>query len=332
MKSFIKYIILAMCAWTSLSCVRKATSPVTVEGFALGTIYQVTVSDDAPDSLRQKVEAIFAEADSTMSVFNPHSLINRLNRNETDLPNEDIISNIELARWVSELSGGKYDITVQPLVEAYGFMDGVQSAAVNVDSLLRYVGYNKISLSEGRLIKDMPEIQIGLNSIAKGYTVDKIAHMLESHGTENYLVNVGGEIFCQGLNPSGEYWRIAIDTPYEGNYLPGAATSTVINVSGAGVATSGNYRNFHTGPDGKKYTHIIDPTTGANTESRLLSATVVAETCALADALGTMFMALGLEDSLTLLKSHPEFAALLIYAGEKDSMEMHITAQMQKYI
>lgn len=333
MKSTIKYIAAAVGAYWLLACSQRPAVPVTLEGFALGTIYKVTVTDPAPDSLRQKVEAIFAEADSTMSVFNPRSLLSRLNRNETDRPNEDIIYNIQLARGISELSGGKYDITVQPLVEAYGFIDGEQSADVNTDSLLRYVGYEKIRLSDdSRLIKELPEIRIGLNSVAKGYTVDKAARMLEANGVENYLVNVGGEIFCRGVNPAGERWRIAIDTPYEGNYFPGASASTVLHVSGEGVATSGNYRNFHTGPDGNKYTHIIDPLTGANTASSLLSATVIAETCALADALGTMFITLGLEDSLTLLDAHPEFAVLLIYAGEEGRMEMYATERMRRYM
>ena len=319
-------------AFLLAACGRPAGTAETVEGFALGTVYKVTVSDKAPDSLREKVEGICAAADSSMSVFNPRSLLSRINRNETDSLNEDIIRNIELARSVSELSGGKYDITVQPLVDAYGFIDGRQAAEVNVDSLLRYVGYEKITIREGRLVKQYPEIQIGLNSIAKGYTVDKIARMLEQEGASDYLVNVGGEIFCRGVNPSGERWHIAIDTPYEGNYLPGASTSTVINVSEAGIATSGNYRNFHTGPDGRKYTHIIDPTTGGNTESNLLSATVVAESCTLADAMATMYMALGLEGSLALLAEHPEFAVLLIYADGNGEMKMHISPAMEQYM
>lgn len=332
MKISIYSFTAVLCASFLLSCGRGTPEPAIVEGIALGTIYKVTVSGNAPDSLRRRVEEVFAEADSTMSVFNPNSLLSRLNRNETDSLNQDIIYNIELAREISELSGGRYDITVQPLVEAYGFMDEKQQTVVDVDSLLQFIGYEKIRIAEGRLVKERPEIQLGLNSIAKGYTVDKISRMLEENGSENYLVNVGGEIFCRGVNPSGERWRIAIDTPYEGNYLPGASTSTVLAVSDAAVATSGNYRNFHTGSDGKKYTHIINPLTGANTASRLLSVTVIAANCALADALGTMFMALGLEDSLALLDDHPEFAVLLIYAGEDGGMKMHATPRMQRYM
>ena len=250
-------------AFLLAACGRPAGTAETVEGFALGTVYKVTVSDKAPDSLREKVEGICAAADSSMSVFNPRSLLSRINRNETDSLNEDIIRNIELARSVSELSGGKYDITVQPLRGRLRFHRrptggrGERGFAAAV----RRRG-SDVTIREGRLVKQYPEIQIGLNSIAKGYTVDKIARMLEQEGASDYLVNVGGEIFCRGVNPSGERWHIAIDTPYEGNYLPGASTSTVINVSEAGIATSGNYRNFHTGPDGRKYTHIIDPTTG----------------------------------------------------------------------
>lgn len=322
-------IAVALCC---TACRQPATKGGSVEGFALGTVYKVTVTDIAPDSLRQQVERVCAAAESSMSVFDPHSLLSRINRNETDSLDEDIIRNIELARSVSELSGGRYDITVQPLVDAYGFAGGEQAAGIDADSLLRYVGYEKIAVRDGRLIKQYPEVQIGLNSIAKGYTVDKVARMLEAAGSANYLVNIGGEIFCRGRNPSGERWHIAIDTPYEGNYIPGIATSTVIDVTERGVATSGNYRNFHTGPDGRKYTHIIDPTTGGSTESSLLSATVVAESCALADALATMFMVLGLEDSLAMLDAHPEFAVLLIYADETGAMRMHRSEAMEQYM
>lgn len=336
MKSYIKtaaiLVGMALMATAAVSCRSNGTKPETVEGIALGTLYKVTVSSGAPADMRSKVEQVCAEADSMMSVFNPHSLLSRLNRNETDSLTEDIARNIELACKVSEMSGGKYDITVHPIVEAYGFVDGTPQTDANIDSLLEFVGYDKIEIRDGRLIKQNPGTQITLNSIAKGYTVDKVARMLEGEGVENYLVNIGGEIFCRGINPNGENWHIAIDTPYEGNYTPGASTSKIIKVSGMGVATSGNYRNFLTAPDGRKYTHIIDPTTGGTTESDLLSATVVAESCALADAMGTMFMALGYEASLRLLETHPEIAALLIYSDSAGNMKIHASPAMEQYL
>ena len=335
MKSYIKttaiFIGMAVLTTAAVSC-RNNTIPETIEGIALGTLYKVTVTSNAPANMRSKVEHVCAEADSMMSVFNPHSLLSRLNRNETDSLTEDIVSNIELARKVSEMSNGKYDITVHPIVEAYGFVDGTPQTDADIDSLLKLVGYDKIEIRDGRLVKQNPGTQITLNSIAKGYTVDKVASMLETEGVRNYLVNIGGEIFCRGVNPNGENWHIAIDTPYEGNYAPGASTSKIINVSGMGVATSGNYRNFLTASDGRKFTHIIDPTTGGTTESDLLSATVVAESCALADAMGTMFMALGYDASLRLLEAHPEIAALLIYSDASGNMKIHASTAMEQYL
>lgn len=315
-----------------VSCGDEKKEVQTVEGFALGTVYAVTVVEQIPDSLQEKVEAVFTAADNSMSVFNENSLLSRLNRNETDIPDEDIIYNIELARKVSELSHGRYDITVQPLTEAYGFITGKQREGLDIDSLLQYVGYEKIEIRDGRLIKEHPEMRIDLNSIAKGHIVDKIARMLEKEGVTNYLVNVGGEVFCRGTNPQGDRWRIAIDTPFEGNYIQGADTRAVISVTEVGVATSGNYRNFRIGADGKKYTHIINPTTGENTSSSLLSATVVAESCAYADALGTMFIVLGMDDSLSLLATRSDIAVLLIYADNAGDMQLYVSPAMKKYM
>lgn len=324
--------IAALLALSLVACRGREPQVEKIEGFALGTVYSITVVDNIPDSLQKKLDAVFALSDSTMSVFNEHSLLNKLNRNETDIPDANIIHNIELARRVSEMSGGRYDITIEPLVKAYGFINSGQADTVNVDSLLQYVGYEKIWIENGRLMKKHPEVRIDLNSVAKGYTVDMVAQMLEKEGVENYLVNIGGEMFCRGLNPKGEKWRIAVDTPQEGNMIQGKNTSAMIAISGVGVGTSGNYRNFHTGPDGKKYTHIINPLNGESTEGDLLSATVVAESCAMADAMGTMFIALGMEDSLKLLAEHEDVAALLIYTDREGEMRQYVSPAMKQYM
>lgn len=327
-----KIYIALLASLTLAACKPKPQQVEKIEGFALGTVYSVTVVDRIPDSLEQKLDAVFAMSESTMSVFNEGSLLNRLNRNETDVPDENIIRNLELARRVSELSGGRYDITIQPLVEAYGFLNAGQADTVKVDSVLQYVGYDKIWIENGRLVKKYPQVRIDLNSIAKGYTVDMVAEMLDGEGVENYLVNIGGEMFCRGLNPKGEKWRIAVDSPIEGNLIQGVNTSAVIAISGVGVGTSGNYRNYHNGPDGKKYTHIINPLNGESTEGDLLSATVVAESCAMADALGTMFIALGMEEALKLLAEHTDIAALLIYTARDEEMRQYVSPAMKQYM
>lgn len=327
-----RVVYLLVAAFLLVSCGSKQQPVVSIDGFALGTIYTVKIKGEAPLNIEQKLDSVFAVADNTMSVFNSESLLNRINRNETDRVDENIAYCIELARGVSELSGGKYDITVQPLVEAYGFMDKEKNAQANVDSILQFVDYRKIDVREGRLVKQDPRIKIGLNSIAKGYTVDLVALMLEREGVDEYLVNIGGEIFSRGTNAAGKAWTVGIETPFEGNYIQGAHTYRMLAVSGQGVATSGNYRNFHTDSSGTKYTHIIDPVTGRNTASNLLSATSVAESCALADALGTMFIALGLEASQKLIAEHPELAVMLIYADEKGGMKVVTSEAMNKYM
>ena len=331
LSAFTAKIMIAITATTLLASCNGRNAVTRIEGFGIGTTYSVTVVGDAPADLREQVEAVFATADSTLSVFNENSLLSRINRNETDIPNREITENIEIAGRVSELSGGRYDITVLPLVEAYGFIDGRQKS-VDFDSLRPFIGYKKISVRDGKIHKQHPQTRIDLNSVAKGYLVDRIAEIIEADGADNYLVNVGGEIFCRGNNPDGKPWRIAIDTPIEGNYIQGAHTEAIINVSGMGVATSGNYRNFHTAEDGRKYTHIINPLTGENTESNLLSATVIHTQCAYADAMATMFMVLGMDDSLKLLETHPEIAVLLIYSDNAGDMHQYVSKAMEQYM
>lgn len=292
---------------------REPLPSITLRGEALGTFYQITALGTLPEEFQPRLDSLFAEANSSMSIFDPNSLLSRINRGEMATANDHIIYCVEMAHRVSELSEGAYDITIGPLVEAFGFAGKNPDYTVNVDSLLCFVGYEKLR-TEGLVIhKSDPRVRIDLNSIAKGYTVDLAARLLESVGCSDYLVDIGGEIFCRGTNPYGEAWGIGIETPFEGNFsLTGEHITTVVRVMEVGMATSGNYRNFRTDQQGNKYTHIIDPRTGNNTTSSLLSATVLAESCALADAYGTMFIALGLDKARQVAESEG-IAALFIY-------------------
>lgn len=303
-----------------------------LEGMALGTVWSVTIKGDMPDDMRERIESLLHDAEKSMSIFDPGSLISRLNNNRTDTLDRHIAYCIEAARGVSEMSDGKYDITILPLVEAYGFAAAEQDYRVNVDSLLDFIGYEKIAVRGDRLVKSDPRVRIDLNSVAKGYVVDLVAELIECNGIQDYLVYIGGEIFARGTNKAGEPWTIGIETPVEGNLVPGSSIERRIAVSGMGVATSGNYRRSHTDSLGRKFTHIIDPTTGRNTVSRLLSATVVAESCTRADALGTMFIALGLEQSLAMLEADPELAVLLIYSDEEGNLLTGSSQAMLPYI
>lgn len=241
-------------------------------------------------------------AKASMSIFDENSLLSRLNRNETDLLDEHIRHCLDLSRRISEQSGGVYDVTVAPLVEAYGFAAKDRQAKVNVDSLLAFVGIDKLQVVDGRLRKADSRVKIDFNSIAKGYVVDMAARALEEWGIEDYLVDIGGEVRCRGVNAKGNAWRVGIETPFDGNNSLGAFVQQVISLSDASMATSGNYRRYYLDEQGQKVSHTLDPRTGRSAVTSLLSATVIAPTCAEADAYGTMFMAMDLEQALRTAK------------------------------
>lgn len=277
---------------------------VSIEGEALGTFVQIKCSTNlSKQDIIQIIEEVDNESKNSMSIFSPSSLLSRINRNETDSLDSHIAYNIELARRFSELSDGAYDITIKPLTDAWGFGRTASSTKINIDSLLEFVGYKMLNISDNRVIKEDSRIQIDLNSIAKGYTVDLIAQKLEALGIANYMVNIGGEIRCKGHNQRGEEWSIAIETPYEGN-IAMDSFEKIISVTDRAVATSGNYRRFYTTAEGDKVVHTIDPKSGYSVISTLLSATVIAPTCAEADAAATMFMSLGASDKTTQLAEY----------------------------
>lgn len=289
-------IVVLLVASLLVGCSGGATHYTEVNSLALGTFAQVTCDATlSPSEITQIIADIDAEAKASMSIFDPESLISRINTNQTDSLDRHIRFNLELAERYYKLSGGKYDVTVKPLTSAWGFAQKQEQAQrPNVDSLLQFVGFDKISFEDNRLIKSDSRVELDLNSIAKGYIVDLVAQSLEQRGVANYMVNIGGEIRCKGLNPHHVEWTIGIETPYEGNFEQDSLEK-IVSVTNCAIATSGNYRRFYTTDDGRKVAHTIDPTTGYSVLSELLSVTVLAPTCAEADAAATMFMAMGSE-------------------------------------
>lgn len=306
---------------------------VTLNGFALGTTYKITVGMADTTGLQRSIDSLFEGVNGSMSLYNPASLLSRLNRNETDSVDRHIAYCIETAARVSDLSGGEYDITLKPVVDAWGFNAEQRQDSPDLDSLMRFVGYRKIHITDGRLIKDDPRTQIDLNSIAKGYTVDLLAGLMEDHGAENYLVEVGGEIVSRGVNAKGNQWRIGVDKPVEGNVVPGAVRQASVQLGTGALATSGNYRKFYVDEQGRKVVHTISGLTGLSRSGNLLSATIITDRCALADAYATMCMAVGLEGAKMFLKGHPdEVQGLLIYSNEQGEYETYVTEKLQNDI
>ncbi len=310
----------------------------TLEGMALGTTYRIVVGTADTAGMARTIDSLFAEVDNSLSIYNPDSRINMINNNLTDSIDVHIYVCLEAALRASELSGGLYDITVKPLTDALGFGSAQKWSDGDVKKqylrpLLKHVGYKKIRMDvpARRIIKDDPRVQIDLNSVAKGYTVDLIFRTLLKQGIADIMVEVGGEIRCEGESPRGTPWRLGIDRPEEGNMIPGQKIQSTVLLSGAAMATSGNYRRYYTDADGQKVGHTINPLTGESRPGSLLSASVIYVDAASADALATMLMAMGFEAARDKLRE-TGIAGYLVFRGEDGEFKTWMSPSFWEYL
>lgn len=296
------------------------------QGRIFGTTYQIKYQ--ATDNQHEEIKRVLMDVDNSLSMFNKNSIIRAFNENRDTIANEMFTDVFNLAQDVSAKSGGAFDITVAPLVNAwgFGFKEGSLPDSATVKEMLNYIGYKTVSLVDGKLVKENGNTMLDCSAIAKGYGCDAVARMLEKKGIKNYMIEIGGEVVAKGKNDKGKDWNIAISKP------TGDATEhqAIISITGRGMATSGNYRNFRI-ENGKKYAHTIDPRTGYPVQHSLLSATVVAENCAKADAYATAFMVTGVEQAIELCKAN-EIEAFLIYADESGELQIFATEGFNKYI
>ena len=271
--------------------------------------------------------------DSALSMFNEQSTISFVNRNENYQPNPMFTEVITKALAISEETNGAFDITVAPLVNAwgFGFKSGDMPTQAAVDSIRKFIGYKKIELTDGHIKKTDPRIMLDCSAIAKGYGCDVVAAYLEKKGIINYMVMIGGEVVTKGINPTRLPWRIGVTKPTDDTLGIEQETQTVLNVTDKAMATSGNYRNFYY-KGGKKYAHTIDPATGRPVQHSLLSATVLAKDCATADAYATSFMVMGMERARQLLEKHKELMAYFIYTDQKGELAVWFSPSLQDKI
>lgn len=362
-----------------------------IEGYAQGGTYRITLRSDLKKckELQEGVERILADIDNSISGYNPSSALSMFNGNfngnnegpchasdsgvagsgmsGSEVPGSEVPGRNPILTDIFALSeriyrecGGYFDVSSGALFDAwgFGFKEGTFPDMADIDSIMDFTGMDKIIFRDGRLVKTDPRVTLNFNAIAQGYTCDIIAGYLAGEGITDMLVNVGGEIFCRGVNPSGKEWTIGIDAPIDGNMVAGEKLQTVIEIpvseNGTGVVTSGNYRKFYI-KDGKKYSHTVNPKTGLPVEHNLLSATVISDNAsaeailaladgpgitdgtevtdstgmadgtgkatdagigkctALADALATYMMVVGVEESIAYVQNHPGIEAVLIY-------------------
>lgn len=286
-----------------------------LEGFTQGTSYHIAYN--SPDSVdyHEDLKEIFRQIDNSMSVYNPSSVISSINRNEKGYEMDDyFISVFERSQEMSEKTGGAFDITVGPLVNAwgFGFTERENITQQLIDSLLQVVGWEKVRLVDRSVEKDHPDIMLDVNAIAKGYTVDVVAEFLDSKGVDDYMVEIGGEIRLKGTNRDNILWRIGVDKPVDDPMAMSRDLQEVLQLTGKSIATSGNYRKFYV-KDGQKFAHTINPETGYPVQHNLLSATVVASATMDADAWATAFMVMGLKESMEKANSKPDLEAYFIY-------------------
>jgi thiamine biosynthesis lipoprotein len=328
------FTVLAITIAVAFSSCKKAEF-ASFNGFAQGTTYSIvyeSLKEATPDSLKREVEKILHDFDMSLSLYQDSSVLSKVNRNE-DVTVDPFFEEVyRKSVIISEMSGGAFDITIGPLVRAWGFGPDDQKnfSEAKRDSLMKLVGMSKISLANGRVVKAYPAVSLDFNAIAQGYSVDVVCSFFDDLGVENYLIEIGGEVRARGTK-NGNLWRIGIDKPEDNNIIPGQSLQAIVRITDRALATSGNYRKFFV-EDGIKYSHTIDPKTGYPAKNRLLSATILADDCATADGIATACMVMGHEKSIEFIKSNPQFSAYFVISGDDGNYQTWITDNLKEYI
>lgn len=299
----------------------RADLPLQLAGTTMGTSYHVTISQQSSvadvDALRSGIEGLLEQVNASMSTYRDNSEITVFNNANVGVwvpVSAPFLEVFLAARAVTAASEGAYDVSIAPLVDLWGFGPRMGDTVPGSDAILRLmetIGEQRVEIDEqASHIRKTGPVQLDFSSIAKGYAVDQVAALLNTSGVTDYMVEIGGEIRVLGVNPRGEAWRIAIERPVAG----GGAPLAILAVSGAGVATSGSYRNFFE-VDGVRYAHTLDPRTGWPVQHELVSVTVVHPEVVVADAWATALTVLGPERALHIATQQNLAAYLVVGSG-----------------
>lgn len=309
-----------------------------IEGEAQGSTYHIKYIAERDENLKPAIDSILEVIDRSMSTYRPDSAISKINQGDTTVVVDEHFRKVfQASQQIWQESEGLFDPTVGVLVNAWGFGKQKISEAdlptdKKIDSLKKYVGFDKVALTEKNLIKKRyTEILFDFNAIAQGYTSDVVANYLSAKGIKNYIVEIAGEMYLKGRNTvEDKSWTIGVENPLKP--LDDRDLVATIQFTNQGLATSGNYRKVWIDSDGRKYVHSINPITGRATQSDVLSATVVAPSTMLADGYATMFMVMGLVKSKAFLEKHPDLAVLLVYSDDKHQEATYKTKSFEKLI
>lgn len=296
----------------------KQKEYTTLMGETQGTTYSIVYLHPDAKMLKEQIDSILLAFESSLSTWEENSIISRVNKNDsTVILDEHFKIVFAKSMEISEVSDGMFDVTIAPIINAFGFGATTKSQidSALVDSLLQYVGYKKIKIENDKIVKENHGVTLDFSAIAQGYSVDVVCKFLEEQGCENYLVEIGGEVKTLGKNSTGDNWTIGVDKPIEGSDVLDRQIQAIIKLSGKALATSGNYRKFYE-ENGIKFSHTFNPKTGYPIRSKLLSATIMASDCISADGYATACMVLGLEKSIELVEKDADLEAYFIYSND----------------
>lgn len=331
-----KHIVKLSWIFTALLIMGCSNNPkpqkISFAGETQGTYYAVTYYDTEDKGLQPKIDSLLKAFDQSVSLWVSNSLISRINEGDsTAIPDEVFKFNFLLSKEISQKTNGYFDCTISPLVEAWGFSfkEKIKLDKVRIDSLRTLVDFRNVKLVDGKVVKTDPRIRFDFNAIAQGYTSDLVADFLNSLNINQYIIDIGGEVFARGTKPDGSKWRVGIERPKMNN-TETRSVQQVVTLENKGLATSGSYRKYYE-EDGKRYSHAIDPKTGHPVTHNLLSVTVLANTAAEADAYATAFLVMGLEKSLNLLEQMDDLEAYFISWNADNTFETTSTPGMRKY-
>jgi len=330
MKYILYLFVLVLCACSqSDNKILVANS-----GETQGTYYHIKYLSPQGKSFQFQIDSLLTEIDSSVSIYKPYSIISSLNNGEEIEPDE--IFNLVYfdALHVGISTEGFFDCTVSPLVKYWGFYNNdtneVKVDSVAIQSIMNKVGIDKMTWGDSAVVLAQG-VKLDFNAIAQGTSVDLIAILLEEKGVLNYLIEVGGELKAKGINADGNVWRVGIDKPSEEIDFKNRF-QFILDLKDKALATSGNYRKFYV-KDGVKYAHTINPKTGFPSQNRLLSVTVVANECSLADAYATAFMAMGLKKTKKIIKIlNDELEVYVVYTDKNGDWKTYISPSMKKRI
>lgn len=318
-----------LCSLLLLGCDQKIPYRH-AEGKIYGTFYHI--SYESAEDLQQEVHQEMELVNVSLSMFNPNSVLSRINRNESDSVDGLFVRMYAMAQKVNRATDGGYDITIAPLVDAWGFGSEkeVFPDSARIDSLVALVGMEKLSVQEGKILKQIPGMKLDASSIAKGLGVDLVAEYFDRKGIKNYMVEIGGEVRVKGQSDKKRAWWIGIDQPEDDVTAQQRELQLVVHWLPGALATSGNYRNFYI-HEGKKYAHTINPKTGFPVQTEILGASVYAPGCMEADAYATGFMVVGLEKAKEIIMQEPEIEGCLIYE-EGGSLKTWVSDGLQRKV